>query len=265
MNKILLIIQREYVSRVKKKSFLLATLLTPLIFPALMGGLIYFAVQEQKSADQKIIEVIDENQLFQFEDSETYRYVNTGLGLEEAKSSMKERNVYGLLYIPKVDITNPQGITFYSAASSSMSFISSLESGLKRKIEDIRLEQSGIDLEALKSVKTAVSIKSISLTEEGVEKASSGMVNYGIGFVSGILIYIFILIYGNQVMQGVIEEKTSRIVEIIVSSVKPFQLMLGKITGVGAVGLTQFSDMGHIDQYTFHRDPWLFRVRWIIS
>jgi ABC-2 type transport system permease protein len=121
-----------------------------------------------------------------------------------------------------------------------MNLISYLENNLKKKIEEQRLFESGIDPKIISEVRTKVGIKSITLDAQGEETVSDATVNYALGFTSGILIYIFIFVYGNQIMQGVIEEKSSRIVEILVSSLKPFQLMMGKIIGIGAVGLTQF-------------------------
>jgi ABC-2 type transport system permease protein len=121
-----------------------------------------------------------------------------------------------------------------------MNLISFLESTIKRRIEEQRLFESGISPEAINAYRTKVSIQAITLDNSGEEKVTDATVNYGIGFLAGIMIYMFIFIYGNQIMQGVIEEKSSRIIEILVSSIKPFQLMMGKIIGIGAVGLTQF-------------------------
>jgi ABC-2 type transport system permease protein len=112
---------------------------------------------------------------------------------------------------------------------------------LEEKIRDLKLEQFNIDKETLKGLRTNVSLKSINLSESGEEKASNTGMLYVLGFILGILIYMFVLIYGMQIMLGVIEEKTSKIVEVIVSSVKPFQLMMGKILGIASVGLLQFT------------------------
>ncbi len=240
MNKIFLVIQREYLSRVKKKSFLIATLLTPLIFPAIMGIFVWIAVSEKENQSLRIIEVIDETDLFFMESSEQYAFTSSVNDLEEAKKMVQDGERYGFLHIPKMDISNPKGIQFYGIENPSMSLMSYLESSLKRKIEDQRLYEKGIDPSVLKEIRTQVSIQSITLGESGEEKINDATVNYAIGFLAGILIYIFIFVYGNQIMQGVIEEKSSRIVEILVSSLKPFQLMMGKIVGIGAVGLTQF-------------------------
>ncbi|TDQ17609.1 ABC-2 type transport system permease protein [Algoriphagus boseongensis] len=240
MHKILLVIQREYLARVKKKSFLIATLLTPLIFPAIMGIFVWIAVQEKENQSLRIIEVIDETNLFFMESSEQYAFTSSIKDAEEAKKMVQEGERYGFLYIPKMDLTNPKGIQFYSIDNPNMNLMGYLEGALKRKIEDQRLYEKGIDPQVLKDIRTSIDIQSVTLGDEGEEKVNDATVNYALGFVSGILIYLFIFIYGNQIMQGVIEEKSSRIVEILVSSLRPFQLMMGKIVGIGAVGLTQF-------------------------
>ncbi|MDX5337651.1 MAG: ABC transporter permease [Cyclobacteriaceae bacterium] len=240
MNKIFLVIQREYLARVKKKSFLIATLLTPLIFPAIMGVFVWIAVQEKENQSLRIIEVIDETDLFFMESSDQYAFTSSITNPEEAKKLVTEGDRYGFLYIPKIEVESPKGIQFFSLDNPSMSLMSYLEGALKRKIEDQRLYEKGIDPQVLKEIRTTVDIQSVTLVGEGEEKVNDATVNYALGFVTGILIYIFIFVYGNQIMQGVIEEKSSRIVEILVSSLKPFQLMLGKIVGIGAVGLTQF-------------------------
>lgn len=240
MNKIWLVIQREFLSRVKKKSFLLATLLTPLIFPAIMGVFVWIAMEEKETQSLRIIEVVDENKLFFLESSEQYAFSFSGNDREKAKEMVQNGGRYGFLYIPEFDLKEPTGIVYYGEENPSMNLISYLENNLKKKIEEQRLFESGIDPKIINEVRTKVAIKSITLNEQGVETVSDATVNYALGFTSGILIYIFIFVYGNQIMQGVIEEKSSRIVEILVSSLKPFQLMMGKIIGIGAVGLTQF-------------------------
>ncbi len=239
MNKIWLVIQREYLSRVKKKSFLLATLLTPLIFPAIMGIFIWIAVEEKENQSLRIIEVVDENNLFFMESSDQYAFSFSDRNVEEAKELVQKGDRYGFLLIPKIDLKDPQGITYYGEENPNMNLISYLESSLRKKIEDQRLYDSGIDPQILSEIRTSVDVKAITLDEQGGERVSDATVNYAIGFLAGILIYMFIFIYGNQIMQGVIEEKSSRIVEILVSSLKPFQLMMGKIVGIAGVGLTQ--------------------------
>lgn len=240
MSKVLLVIQREYLARVKKKSFLIATILTPLIFPAIMGVFVWIAVQEKDSQSLRIIEVLDETGLFFMESSEQYAFTSSVEEVEEGKQMVQDGERYGFLHIPKLDLKSPEGIQFYGVENPSPSLMGYLEGALKRKIEDQKLYAQGIDPKVLKELRTDVSVQSITLGEQGEEKINNANVNYAIGFLSGILIYIFIFVYGNQIMQGVIEEKSTRIVEILVSSLKPFQLMMGKIMGIGAVGLTQF-------------------------
>ena len=208
-NKIFLVIQREYLARVKKRSFLLATLITPLVFPTILGLFLWVGMSDSVGEARRVIEVVDENNSFFLESND-------------------------------LDVSNPEGIVFYSEETPPISMISSLELSLQRKMEAYRLEALGIDPEILSAYKTNVNIQTIIVSEAGGERVSNSVVNYAIGFLAGILIYTFIFVYGNQVMQGVIEEKSSRIIEILVSSLKPFQLMMGKIIGIGAVGLTQF-------------------------
>ena len=239
MDKIWLVIQREYLARVKKKSFLLVTLLTPLIFPAIMGVFVLIALEEKDNQSLRIIEVIDENKLFFLESSEQYAFSFSNTTVEEAKELVQNGERYGFLLIPKIDLKSPVGITYYGEENPNMNLINYLENNLKKKIEEQRLFESGINPKIINEVRTKVAIKSITLDDQGAETVSDATVNYAIGFLAGILIYMFIFIYGNQIMQGVIEEKSSRIVEILVSSLKPFQLMMGKILGIAAVGLTQ--------------------------
>lgn len=240
MHKVLLVIQREYLARVKKKSFLIATVLTPLIFPAILAVFVWIAVEEKENQSLRVIEVVDESGLFFMESSEQYAFSSSSKTLEEAKALVLEGERYGVLYLPKMELSAPQGIQFYGIENPSTALIGYLEAALKRKVEDLRLYAKGIDPAVLKEIRTQVKIQSLTLREAGEEVISDATVNYALGFLAGILIYLFIFIYGNQIMQGVIEEKSTRIVEILVSSLRPFQLMMGKIVGIGAVGLTQF-------------------------
>ena len=158
MHKILLVIQREYLSRVKKKSFLIATLLTPLIFPAIMAIFVWIAVQEKENQSLRIIEVIDETDLFFMESSEQYAFTSSVKDVEEAKKMVQEGERYGFLYIPKIDVSNPKGIQFFGIENPSMNLMSYLEGALKRKIEDQRLFEKGIDPQILKEIRTLLSL-----------------------------------------------------------------------------------------------------------
>ncbi|MEM7548900.1 MAG: ABC transporter permease [Bacteroidota bacterium] len=239
MSKIGLIIQREYVTRVRKKSFLILTIVTPLALIGLMFGIFYFALND---VDEKVIEVVDESGYFEnkFEDSESIKFSYEKLSLEESKQRLVEESHFGTLYIPEIDIDSPDGIIFLSSSNPSPTLMRRLDGVLNDEIENIKLERSGISQSKLDSLRSDISIKTLSVTEEGEEKESSAAASFGIGYVSSFLIYMFIFLYGAQVMRGVIEEKTNKVVEVIVSSVKPFDLMMGKIIGVSLVGLTQF-------------------------
>lgn len=240
MNKIWLIIQREFLTRVQKKSFLVATILVPLIFPAIIGGLIYIMAKEAESAKADKVQVVDESGKFVFENSKKFIFIPLQMPIEEAKKAYNETKDFALLYIPPFEISKPEGLMIYTQENPSIEKVGDLESILEERVRDLKLEAYKIDKETLKSLKTNISLKQINLSDTGEEKASSSGLLYGLGFGLGILIYMFVLIYGIQIMQGVIDEKTSKIVEVIVSSVKPFQLMLGKIIGIASVGVVQF-------------------------
>ena len=214
------------------------TILGPLIFASFMIIPVWLATME---GDEKTIEILDETGQFEgkFDEggSMQYKYVNASI--DDAKSNLATSDRYGLLYIPQNALQNPSSITFFSQGNPSYEVVLSLERAIKNEIEDIKLTETGINKEVPESIKTNVSISTINLSSEG-EKASSFGVSSAIGYLSSLLIYFFVFLYGAQIMRGVLEEKTSRIVEVIISSVKPFQLMTGKIIGIGAVGLTQF-------------------------
>ncbi|MCC5938049.1 MAG: ABC transporter permease [Lunatimonas sp.] len=239
-NKILLVIKREYLARVKKRSFIVATILTPLIFPSILGVFLWLGLSDTPGDQARIVEVIDENGTFFLESNEMFVFSYVGGGLEDAKASMRSSNRFGLLHIPRIQGDRPVQVTLFTEETPSLSVVKSLESMVKSRVEEKKLQDSGVDPFLLDRLKAHVTVTSIRLEQSGGERVSNTMVNYGIGFITGILIYTFIFVYGNQIMQGVIEEKSSRIIEILVSSLRPFQLMMGKIVGIGAVGLTQF-------------------------
>ncbi|MCK5280529.1 MAG: ABC transporter permease, partial [Cyclobacteriaceae bacterium] len=191
-------------------------------------------------SDEKIIEVLDESGYFRgkLENAGPATFIYLDNTLDEAKDDLKSKNSYGLLYIPPLDLDNPEGITFFAEKNPSIEIQISLERFLKNEIEGIKLEKSGIDQEQLDKIKTNIDLNVINITDKGEKEGDVGIATAA-GYISAFLIYFFIFLYGVQTLRGVIEEKTSRIVEIIISSVKPFQLMMGKIIGIGAVGLTQ--------------------------
>lgn len=238
MDKILLILSREYISRVKKKSFLLTTFLTPLLIGGLYAMAIYFAVSD---TPEKVVKVVDETGIFtgklENRNSLIFEFVNEPI--DSARNEVENGDFEGLLYIKDFDINNPQGINFYSMTTPGIELVSGVNKSLEAVVRNIKIERLGISKAALDSIKTDINITPISLSGEE-EKTGSSEIAMAVGSISGVLIYMFMLIYGAQVMRGVMQEKTSKIVEILVSSVKPFQLMMGKILGIAAVGLTQF-------------------------
>ena len=240
MNKVWLIFQREFLNRVQKKSFLIATILIPLIFPALIALMGYIYVKQEEGAAASIVQVVDKSGKMQLESTERYQFMPLASDIETAKQEFRKSEFFALLYIPEFELSKPDGIILYTRDNPSMRKVEDVKGILEDKIHDLKLLQFNIDKQTLKNLKTNVSLNSVNLGEEE-EKSSNMHALAGLGFGLGILIYIFVIVYGMQIMLGVIEEKTSKIVEVLVSSVRPFQLMLGKILGIAAVGLVQFA------------------------
>jgi ABC-2 type transport system permease protein len=250
MKKILLIIQREYLTRVRKKSFIIMTILGPLLMAATIVVPIYLATQTNEA---KSIAVLDESGIFieKFKDSDNLRFHYLNSDLQTAKSNFTKSEDHALLYIPKPDVTLPTNAIIYTEKSVSINVTSYIKNVMNRQVEELKLQARLHELQPdkknpvsvddiLRSIKTNVNINTLKIGEDGQESKSYTELNMILGMFAGILIYFFIFMFGSLVMRGVIEEKTSRIVEVIISSVKPFQLMMGKIIGVGLVGLTQF-------------------------
>jgi ABC-2 type transport system permease protein len=238
MNKIWLIMQREFLTRVQKKSFLITTILVPLIFPAIIGVMAYILIEQEKSTKQSIIHVLDESGKFKWDSLKKFIAIKARTPLDTAKADYKKTDDFALLYVPNnFDFKLSQGLTLYSKENESTEKIGNLKSILEDQIKDFKMLKYNVDKETLKDIRST----SVNLGKDGKEKSSNIDVLSGLGFGLGILIYMFVLVYGIQIMQGVIDEKTSKVVEIIVSSVKPFQLMLGKIFGIASVGLLQFT------------------------
>ena len=239
MNKVILIIKREYLTRVKKRSFIVMTILGPILMAALMIVPVYLA--EQSFSDTKSISVLDETGWFldKFQNSENMTFHHTFSSLEKAKEDFFKSDDYALLYIPKPKETIPTSVVIYSEKQPNIDVKTYIKNTIKNEVESRKLVSSGIDENILKSIKTKIDISTIKISESGEEQKTYTEISMLIGIFSGILIYFFIFLFGSQVMRGVIEEKTSRIIEVIVSSVKPFQLMMGKIIGIAFVGLTQ--------------------------
>ncbi|MFT3704762.1 MAG: ABC transporter permease [Agriterribacter sp.] len=243
MNKIWLIIEREYMTRVKRKSFLLTTLIVPIIIVGFYAVII--AVSISGDSNTQKVAILDEANLFNDKievtknDKSTFTFIHN-----ETEQSFKPKYKYEgyslFLYIPPLDDKNPSTFKLHSQAAVNLFAKASLERKLNAAIEQKRLKDAKIDPEIYKNIKSDVEIENTIDSSKGEQKSIAG-VAYAVSFIAGILIYMILLIYGTMVMRGVMEEKTTRIAEVIVSSAKPFQLMMGKIVGIGAVGLTQFA------------------------
>ncbi|MCD6178943.1 MAG: ABC transporter permease [Bacteroidales bacterium] len=239
MSKISLIIQREYLTRVKKRSFIVLTFLGPLLMASIWIIPIYLS---NLSKETKVISVLDETGVFfdKFTGDENMQFIQAVPQLKAAKENLNKMGNYALLFIPKPDLHIPNTAIIYSEKQASLDVKNYIKGVMKKEIEAQKLAARGINPETLLSIKTNVFISSIKVDGSGKEEKTSTEISMALGMFSAILIYFFIFLFGAQVMRGVIEEKTSRIIEVIISSVKPFQLMMGKILGIALVGFTQF-------------------------
>ena len=244
MSKVSLIIQREYLTRVKKKSFVIMTLIGPVLFAAMMVVPAWLASMENTSS--KKIAVIDQTQHYTHVIKNT-EYISfdwlSGADTETISSSYRGDGYDAYIIIEDDLLKSPDAVKIYSEVQITMDVKGHVSRSLERYLENEKLDSYKIDgLDAIiKEIHDVrVQVKTIKLGEDGSEKESSTELLMGVSFIFAILIYFFVIMYGVQVMRGVMEEKVSRIVEIIVSSVKPFQLMMGKIIGIALVAVTQF-------------------------
>lgn len=241
MNKILLIIKREYLSRVKKKSFIIMTILGPILMAGIMIVPIWLAMQKP---DKQNIEVIDESYVFKglIPEKKFIHFDYPEITFEKAQEGFYDTDYDAILYIPHNILEGGKALKLFYKKQLGIATEEYVGNTLSKMMNDVLLTKNKVDLNLIKDAEE--SSRFTVLTEELEATGKSKKTNTGlymaIGFGAGILIYMFIFMYGVQVMRGVMEEKTSRIVEVILSSVKPFQLMMGKIIGVAFVGLTQF-------------------------
>ena len=241
MSNVSIIIQREFNERVRKKSFIITTTLMPALMIVLM--IAPALIMEYSRGEQKTIAVIDDSGLVapQLQSNEELRFEPTDLTTEEARRSLTDR--FGVLYIGSDILENPSDVKLYANASSSLS----IESNITGQIEDIleaeKLKAYHIDnlQQILDEVKTTVTLQTFrnDKSQEAESQAQSSTVATAAGYILGFVLYMFLLIYGSMVMQSVIEEKNNRVLEVVVSSVRPFDLMLGKILGVALVAVVQ--------------------------
>jgi ABC-2 type transport system permease protein len=244
MNKISVIIKREYVTRVRKKSFIIMTILAPILMAAII--IVPTLIMMNQSGEYKKIAVIeDTSTLFKdviknTKDAEFVYLENTKV--DDLKKTFEKAGYYGILYISPELINTPNAVYMISKNQPPIGLLQHIESSLKKEIERQKLLAYKIENldDIMKNVETSVSVQTKKLDESGVEKGTSTGIAMALAYILGFLMYMLVFIFGAQVMRGVIEEKTSRVVEVIISSVKPIQLMMGKIIGIALVGLTQF-------------------------
>ncbi|MBN1131681.1 MAG: ABC transporter permease [Bacteroidales bacterium] len=250
MNKVPLIIQREYLTRVRKKSFIIMSILGPFIFAAYV--LIPMALATMEDKEIRTVAVIDDSRMFTsytaegpasvIPDREYIKFkILQDMKVEDLQDHFEETGYYALLFIPENIFASETSI-IYSTKQTSIDVTEYIERAIEKEMENLKLAKHEIENidQILQEVKTDVRVRNIKWTKEGESQETNTGVVMGVGYLAGLMIFFFIFFFGSQVMRGVIEEKISRIIEIIVSSVKPFQLMMGKIIGVGLTGLTQF-------------------------
>jgi len=239
MNKILLIIQREYITRVLKKSFWISSLLAPVLITAIYAIPIWLAMKDK---EVKRVEILDLSGLWKKSDlvDKEVEFVFTSGKEQELKMAFASKGFDAFVTIPEDVLANPKGVHIYSAKNIGMSLKESVEKLIQNKVRQELLQKAGISSQIYESTQVDIDSKTITVSNDGKETSSSSGGAMILAGIMGYVLYFTLLLYGSQVMNGVIEEKSSRIIEVIISSVKPYQLLLGKIIGVGLVGLTQF-------------------------
>lgn len=243
MRQIWLVTRREYLSRVKKKSFIIMTLVGPLLIALFYGLIFWITFNENSKEKERFIQVIDESGVVQGKLKNTgyIIYTYTDMGVDETRKMLDSSSYYGVLHFPpSFTLERPVGIQLFTREQSSIATQERIENSIARELKDQRMVKEGLSKEKIESLDVDVSLNVlVNDSSEGAKKSETGIVT-AIGFALTFLMYMFVFMYGVQVMRGVMEEKTNRIVEVVISTVRPFQLMLGKIFGIAMVGLTQF-------------------------
>lgn len=241
MSKVGIIIGREFNERVRKKSFIITTIMMPLLIIGLM--VTPALIMKFSRGDVKTIAVIDESGMIapKLESNSEIIFEPTSLNTEQARKDLTEK--FGILYIGGDIMTNPNNVKLYANSSSSITVEQTIEKQISNIIETEKLKQYNIEnlSQIMDEVKTSVTLQTFRNDEssEGDTQAKSSGMAMAIGMMLGMILYMFLLIYGAMVMQSVIEEKNSRVLEVMVSSVSPFELMMGKILGVASVAIVQ--------------------------
>lgn len=240
MHKIWLIIKREYLTRVRNRTFILSTFLTPLFFAGLIGIIVFITI---KNTDKEKVAIIDNSGVFK-KDIDSVKSIKLVLNPVVDTVNFEKSGYSGILFAPHSGINNTNNWRLYSRKSFAISAVSSIEDKIRKGLENnllmSRYQVSSNNIDSVREVSRRTELEEKRLGVGARLQDGNSVVAYGVGYGAGFLIYITLFIYGAMVMRGVMEEKTNRIAEVIISSVKPFELMMGKIIGIGAVGLTQF-------------------------
>lgn len=235
-----MIARREFNERVRKKSFIITTILMPLFFVGIMVLMMW--MMTRKSDTERQIIVVDESGIVapRLTDEGTIKYRMDDRSVEQLREEAPE-GVFGILLIGEDIMTNPRAVQLYTYESSTLMVEESISGQIRKIVEDEKLKAYDIDdlNKILEEIKTPIVLQTKEITESGETRDSSSAFSMAAAYIFGFLIYMFVFMYGTMVMQGVIEEKSNKVLEVMVSSVKPFQLMMGKILGIAAVALTQ--------------------------
>jgi len=237
--KIFIIIRREFLSRVKKKSFIVMTILGPILFAAFITLPVIIA---NWSDSDYSVAIVDDTKLFydRFDDGNDVVFTHLPTNIDDALELLRREKFDAVLHIPEVGFESPSTLRLYTKKAVNINAKIHVENVLKHEFESLKLGARGIDKDVLQAIETNINIRAVRLLKDGMEQTDYPEISMALGIISGLMIYFFIFMFGSQVLRGVLEEKTSRIVEVIISSVKPFQLMMGKIVGVAFVGIAQF-------------------------
>lgn len=243
MNPVWVILQREYFSRVKKKSFLIMTVLGPVLIGLFYGVIGFVMTRDTSGDDVRVVAVRDESGILkgQLDSTKGFSFRFTNLPADSLNKALEREDFDAVLWIQDRDRRKADSVSLTALEVPGPSQKRDLERHIETALYNLQLKQAGLTKSFLDSLKTSASIRTVKLGEDGKLENTSTEVKAGVGFALSFIIYIFIFMYGVMVMRSVQEEKTNRIVEILASSVKPFQLMLGKICGIALVALTQFA------------------------
>lgn len=248
-SKITLIIQREFNQRVRKRSFIITTILMPILMVGIMAVPVLIALYGSSSSTTRKIVVVDSSGIVAptLRNEQGLTFTSSVMPYDSARTAPQYSDAYGFLVVGPQIVENTSELTLYTRESSTLAIESNIREQVRQVIYQKRVEQA--DVPGLDSILQRLQVRATLATYrldaqaggDETAKESSSAASMGVSYAMGFIIYMFILIYGAAIMQGVIEEKSNRIVEVIVSSVKPFQLMMGKIIGMALVALTQFA------------------------